>query len=178
MKIGVIGHTLQVASLQDLPPRARLGLADVDLVLHVGNIGNLSFLRDLQDSFGLVFAVHGDQDSKDVNRYLDSSKVVRFANRKIGITFGHHIPENTTRILPFKRTGGDAHPNSLSEQLLSQFETVDCIVFGNPENSLNHVHQGTLIFNPGQLVSSSGQPGTMGLLDVTDKAIMGRIIQL
>ena len=178
MKIGVISHTLQVASLNDLPPRAQLGLTDVDLVLHVGNVGRLSFLRELQDRFGLVFAIYGDQDSVDVNRFLDETKVVKFANRKIGMTFGTQAMEATSRLLRFKRQAPEPTPDVLSEQLLTHFDRLDCLVFGNPQKPFNYLHAGTLIFNPGSLTPQNTQSGTMGILDITDRAITGRIIQL
>lgn len=173
MKIGVIGHTQQVDAVKDLPARARLALAEVDLVLHVGNVGSLTFLRSLQDSFGLTFAVYGSQDLDDVKRYLEADTVVEFANRRIGLIF-EGGGDQSLRLPSLKRQ--TIKPETLSEHLLGKFESVDCIVFGSPVGGFNHLHHGTLIFNPGPMFDEQGESGSMGILEITERVMTGRII--
>ncbi len=176
MKIGVIGYTHNIKTLNDLPPRARLALTDVDLVLHVGRVGNLTFLRDLQDTFGLTFAIYSDQDPDEVKRYLEADKVVEFANRRIGMTFSVSGTEQNLKLLSLKRQA--ITPDSLAQQLLAKFENVDCVVFGSPLGSFNHLYKGILVFNPGPIIHEKGDLGSMGILEITERAMTGRIVPL
>ena len=170
MKICVIGHTHQLKTINDFPPRALLALAEADLVLHAGNVGRLPLLRDIQNQFGLTFAVYGNQDSEEVRHYLEDEKVVEFANRRIGITF-----EGGGR--PVIKLGAP-RPETIARQLLGRFPDVDCIVFGNPPTPFNQVIRGVLVFNPGPVAGETGQRGSIGLLDVTDRSLTGRIVPL
>ena len=169
MKIGVISHTQQLETIDDLPARARLALADVDLVLHVGNVGSLSFLRSLQDAYGLTFAIYGSADSDEVKRFLEVDKVVEFANRRIGMVFGVTTGESNLKFPSLKRQ--TITPDRLSAQLLTHFEKIDCLVFGAPAGPFNYIYQGTLIFNPGPLKN-----GSIGILEITERAMTGRVV--
>ncbi|RME47256.1 MAG: metallophosphoesterase, partial [Caldilineae bacterium] len=159
MKICVIGHTHHLKTITDFPPRALLALAEADLVLHVGNVGRLTLLRDLENRFGLTFAVYGNQDSEEVRHYLEDEKVVEFANRRIGMTF-----EGGGR--PVIKLG-TPRPENVAGHLLGRFSDVDCILFGNPPTPFNQVIRGVLVFNPGPVADETGQGGTIGMLDVT-----------
>ncbi|MFQ5575709.1 MAG: metallophosphoesterase family protein [Anaerolineae bacterium] len=177
MKISVIGHTHTLKTLNDLPPRAQLALAEADLILHVGSVGSLTFLRAIQDKFGLTFAVYGRQDPGETRRYLEAQKVVEFANRRIGIVHSGNPSEKNLAPLPgLKRS--TPTPAGLAAQLLSQFDAVDCVVFGHPPQPFNYLHRGVLVFNPGPLVTTPGQQGAMGVLDITDRVITGRVVPL
>ena len=163
-------------NLDDLPARARLALAEIDLVLHVGNIGSLIFLKSLQDAFALTFAVYGRQDAEEVRRYLEEDKVVEFANRRIGMTFSSRGLEKNVKLPSLKRQS--LKPNSLSERLLGKFDRVDCVVFGSPGNAFNHLYQGILVFNPGKIISEDGSKGSMGILEITERSMTGRILSV
>jgi predicted phosphodiesterase len=176
MRIGVIGHTQQLKTVEDLPPRAQLALAEMDLVLHVGNVGSLTFLRAIQDKFGLTFAVCSSQDSDEVKRYLEAEKVVEFANRRIGMIFETTGLEQVLTLAVLKKP--HLTPASLSEQLISEFEDVDCVVFGYPPKPFNYVHNGILVFNPGPLINVDDTAGTMGILEITERVITGRVVPL
>ena len=176
MKIGVISHTRTLATEQDLPAQARLALADVDLVLHTGNVGELTFLKSLQDRFGLTFAVYGQQDSDEAKRFLEADKVVEFANRRIGMVFATPDLDTTRRLPGFKRQSPTNE--ALAEALSAYFANIDCVLFGHPTKPLNYIHQGILIFNPGPIITPHGTPGSMGILQITDRAMTGRIVLL
>lgn len=176
MKIGVIGHTQNLETMDDLPARAKLALAEVDLVLHTGNVGSLAFLRSLQDKFGLTFAVYGHQDSDEVKRYLEPDTVVEFANRRIGMIFAASGSDQTRKLPSLKRQ--TLTPESLSAGLLAKFKKIDCVVFGNPIRPFNYVYRGTLVFNPGPLIDDRGRKRSMGILEITERAMTGRIVPL
>lgn len=175
MKIAIIGHTHQLQTIEQLPARGQLALAEADLILHVGNVGSLALLRAMQDKFGLLFAVYSKQDSDDLKRYFDDEKVVEFANRRIGMVFEAAIATRGFTLPGLKRA---VTPDILCEQLLAKFPGVDCVVFGWPAKPFSYVYRGQLVFNPGPLVQADGASGTMGILDVTERSLAGRIIQL
>lgn len=175
MKIAIIGHTHQLQSIEQLPARGQLALAEADLILHVGNVGSLALLRAIQDKFGLLFAVYSKQDSDDLKRYFDDEKVVEFANRRIGMVSEAAIARQGFSFPGLKRT---VTPDILCEQLLAKFPGVDCVVFGSPAKPFSYVYRGKLFFNPGAMTGLDGFPGTMGVLDVTDRSLTGRIIKL
>jgi len=148
-----------------------LALAEADLVLHVGNVGRLPLLRDIQNQFGLTFAVYGSQDSEEVRHYLEDEKVVEFANRRIGITFDGGAGRSVIKL-------GAPRPAAIAGQVLGRFSNVDCIVFGHPPTPFSEVIRGVLVFNPGPVVDEGGQKGSIGFLDVTDRSLTGRIVPL
>jgi putative phosphoesterase len=175
VKIGVIGHTHQLTSVDDLPARAKLALTEVDLVLHVGNVGSLSFLRSLQDAFALTFAVYGQLDNDDVRRYLEADKIVEFANRRIAMLFDPNTVDSS-KLRGLKRQ--TAKPEAVAEQLLTRFDNVDCVLFGCPGKSFSQIYQGILILNPGQITVDNGGNGSMGVLEITERAITGRVLHI
>jgi uncharacterized protein len=64
----------------------------------------------------------------------------------------------------------------LYDYVLGEFSGVDVIVFGHSHEPYIKMHDGVLLFNPGSIVVRNGQPGTMGLLEISDRAIKGRIL--
>lgn len=175
MRISVIAHTRDLARFEDLPPRAQLAMVESDLILHVGNVGKLSFLNALQDHATLTFAVFGKDDSPAVQRYLEQQKVVEFANRRIGMTFALDNTEAGLRAM-FRR--GNISPLQVAEQALSLFNQVDCVLFGEPAEPFSYIYHGQLVFNPGPLYDSTGRAQSMGMLEISDRAITGRIVNL
>lgn len=175
MKIAVIGHTTHLNRIDDLSPRGQLALAESDLILHVGGIGSLALLKSIQDRFGLLFAVYSQQDPDEIKRYLDADKVIEFANCRIGMIFE---ADSSTQGFSLRSLKRQLTPETLSEQLLTIFTDVDCVVFGSPTGTMNHLHHGKLIFNPGKATNNDGSIGTIGILDMTDRSITGRIIPL
>jgi len=176
MKIAVIGHTNSLTTIEELPPRAKLALAEADLILHVGSVGSLTLLKSLHDTFGLMFAVYGKHDPDEVKRYLEARKVVEFANRRLAMVSDAGGTGKGLGLSALKRSA--LTPSALSEQLLGLFSEVDCVVFGETAEPFNYVHHGIIVLNPGQIVDDSGQGGTMGILDVSHQAITSRLIHL
>ncbi len=98
MKIGVIGDTHIPALSPLLPARVKEAFAGLDILLHAGDICELYVLRELQETYTLTFAVFGEGDSKEVKRYLDERRVVRFGERRVGMIHGHQIEEQRRKV--------------------------------------------------------------------------------
>lgn len=176
MKIGVIADTHISHQNWSLPARLRDVFAGVELILHLGDICELGVLRELQNEYTLTMAVYGECDDELVRRYLEAEKVVEFGRRRIGMIHGHR-PERAGLLALLRRLLGPPEED-LPGYLLSRFENVDCILFGHTHRPYNRLHGGVLLFNPGPAVELAGRPPSVGILEISNRAITGKIVPL
>jgi putative phosphoesterase len=178
MRIGVLADTHIPDLISSLPPRIEEVLRGLDIILHAGDVCQLDTLQLLEDNLTITMAVAGERDSSEARRYLEDRKVVRFANRSIGMIHGHHEERsNRWRALKRRLMGGSPR-EGLYEYVLEQFERVDCIVFGHSHHPYVKVRNGVLLFNPGAVAPTPGVRPSVGILDVGERTIRGRIIYL
>ena len=177
MKIGVISDTHIPDVIPELPPRVREVFHEVDIILHAGDITTLDTLHELQNYFTLTWAVAGEQDNEQAKRYLEDKTIVKFSNRKIGMIHGHR-KEGSDLLSRLKRLLRPPSREDLYRYVLSQFEGVDCIVFGHSHQPYVKVRNGVLLFNPGSVAPTHGGRPSVGLLDIGKRAISGKIIYL
>jgi putative phosphoesterase len=182
MRIGIIGDT-HIPALSPLPPaRVDEVFKGLDIILHVGDICELYVLEEFQETHTLTFAIYGEDDSEEAKRYLDEKRVVRFGERRVGMIHGHQREERqvgaAARLLRlFKRR---SKPVDLPTFLLGCFEgeEVDAIVFGHTHQPYVKMEQGVLLFNPGAALPVHGQHPSVGILDIGELTITGRIVYL
>jgi putative phosphoesterase len=182
MRIGIIGDT-HIPALSPLPPaRIREVFRGLDIILHVGDICELYVLEEFQETHTLTFAVYGEDDSEEAKRYLDEKRVVRFGERRVGMIHGHQREERRTGVAGgllrfFKRR---AKPVDLPTFLLGSFEgeEVDAVVFGHTHQPYVKMKNGVLLFNPGAALPVRGQHPSVGILDIGERTITGRIVYL
>lgn len=182
MRIGIIGDT-HIPALSPLPP-ARVGevFKGLDIILHVGDICELYVLEQFQETHTLTFAVYGEDDSEEAKRYLDEKRVVRFGERRVGMIHGHQREESQTGVAGglrrlFKRR---SEPVDLPTFLLGSFEDeeVDAIVFGHMHQPYVKMENGVLLFSPGAALPVRGQHPSVGILDIGELTITGRVVYL
>ena len=180
MKIGVISDTHVPDRSPVLPARIGELFKGLDIILHAGDISELYVLKEFQEAYTLTFAVAGEDDSAEVHEYLDEKRVVRFGERRIGMIHGHQFEEMQRASGALRRLlGRRPEPGALQAFLLEQFEEeVDAIVFGHTHQPYVRTHGGVLMFNPGSAVPESGQPSSVGILDMGKRNITGRIAYL
>ena len=179
VKIGVIADTHIPDLIPALPPRIEEVFRGLDIILHVGDVCRLDILQQLENSFTITMAVAGERDSSETKRYLEEKKVVKFANRSIGMIHGHHYKEQLTRWASIKRRlRGESPQEGLYRYILDQFEGVDCVVFGHTHHPYIKVRNGVLLFNPGAVAPTPGMRPSVGILDVDERTITGRIVHL
>ena len=142
MKVGVISDThLSSGGLRRLSSRIVSGIResfkeledlvsphfrDVDAVIHAGDLLDLEVIT-LLEKFGPVYAVAGNMDPSHVRQKLQDRQVVELAGFKIGITHGW------------------GKPRGLVEAIRTEFDDVDCIVFGHSHRSRVYGHQGAVL---------------------------------
>ena len=108
-----------------------------------------------------VKAVVGNMDSREIKLELNPKEVITIGGLKIGLIHGYGAP---SEILVTVRR---------------EFDKVDAIVFGHSHVATNMKKDGILYFNPGSPTDKIfATKNSYGILEVVDKKIEGKIIQL
>jgi putative phosphoesterase len=180
MKIGVIGDT-HCPTLSPLPP-ARIAQAfkGLDIILHVGDISELYVLESFQETYTLTFGVYGEDDTPEVRQYLEEKRVVRFGERRVGMIHGHQFEAQSRGRSGLWRIFHPPEPGSMVDFLLEQFaeDEVHAIIFGHTHQPYVKMHEGVLLFNPGAALPGRDRRPTVGVLDVGERSITGKIFYL
>lgn len=177
MKIGVIADTHIPDAAPELPFKIRQVFRNMDIILHAGDICDLPTLEELE-AITITMAVSGNRDSDQVRQYVEPSRVVEFANRRIGMIHGDRSPIVELVALLQSKLSRRPRYQSLYESLPAKFPDVDCIVFGHTHQPYAKMHNGVLLFNPGTTIASRAGRASVGILNVTQKSITGRIVYL
>jgi len=177
MKIGVLADTHIPDLLPALPPRVLEALQGVDIILHVGDICDLSVLQQLEP-IAQTYAVYGNCDGPNVRQFLQEKQRLEFANRAVGLVHGHHAWEGGFGAQLTFRLSRARRLTALYESVLHDFSGVDAIVFGHSHEPYIKMHGGVLLFNPGSVVPQNTGSGTIGMLEIGAHAIKGRIVPI
>ena len=182
MKIGVIGGTYIPQLLPSLPEKVYGAFKGVDIILHVGDATEIRTLKELENNFTITLAVSGDMDSDELKRYVEPTRVVEFAKRRIGVMHGHGFtPPQPQGLLEWlKSLFRKAEPveNLYAAYILGQFKGVDAIVFGHTHQPYVNTLNGVFLFNPGSAAPIGNNRPSVGLMNVESNSISGRIIYL
>lgn len=156
-RIGVISDTHQREPEAELGKRLAQVWGEVDLILHAGDLVNISVL----DAFEApeVLAVAGNMDDYVVSQSLPFKRIITVEDKNIGLIHGW------------------GSPMGLAGRVMKEFDGVDAIVFGHSHRPTNTVKNGVLLFNPGSYGSGFMGSGTVGVLTVAND-ITGEIIRL
>ncbi|MEO5894728.1 MAG: metallophosphoesterase family protein [Vicinamibacterales bacterium] len=122
MLVGLISDTHGLMRAEALA-----ALHGVELILHAGDVGSLSVLRELE-SIAPVHAVYGNVD--DPLFGLPQRLALRLGGLKVHVSHGHEL--------------GSPTPEKLSRQY-----TADIIVFGHTHKPVIQTVGATLVVNPG-----------------------------
>ncbi|MGD8561398.1 MAG: YfcE family phosphodiesterase [Desulfarculaceae bacterium] len=155
--IGVLSDTHLREYDAGLEGRLTQAFAGVDMILHAGDLTNMQVLDMLECEE--VLAVCGNMDDHMVANALPPKRVIEVGGMSIGLIHGW------------------GSPHGLENRIRSEFDQVDCIVYGHSHRPANHLKDGVLFFNPGSASSSYRGSGTVGLLEV-GKHIRGKILEL
>lgn len=149
--IGVISDThINPGRRRALPPQVFEHFANVDIIIHTGDLNTLDVVKELE-KLAPVFAVVGNNDNAEVRQAFPMSRRLEIEKCVIGLTHGHIGVDNYVR--PF----GDAPGNSqTAANAFSQFEfeeDVNCVIFGHSHRPIIKWHEKDgrriLLFNPG-----------------------------
>jgi len=162
MKIGVISDTHIPDKAKQIPKAILDAFKNVDMIIHAGDLVDLSVLNELKGVCKDVLAVRGNMDPEEVKNKLKEKEILQIGKHRIGIMHGFGAP------------------NNLPESLIKEFKDdgVDIIIFGHSHNSMNEVKDGILFFNPGSATDKIfADFNSYGIIEVNDK-IEARIIKI
>ena len=158
MKIGLISDTHIATSEESLPEQLRGIFKGTDLILHAGDVYDLSVLDRLQE-IAPVKAVRGNGDpwSLTQDSRVDETIVMDILGLRLGLTHGLDYPPPPWR----------------SVEAAMEYEfggRVDIFVFGDTHVPVAEAHNGILMVNPGSPTLPHGikEPGTVALLEIFD----------
>lgn len=131
MRIGIISDTHIPGKRQHFPEVIRQIFKGVDLILHAGDLNDLTVLKTL-NSIAPTEAVAGNTDSEGMVDYLGYQKQLELSGFRIGLTHGHLGKGATT-----------------PDRAFSLFPEADVIVFGHSHKPWQEWRDGKLLLNPG-----------------------------
>ena len=162
IRIGVISDTHIPDRAKEIPKEILEAFKKVDLVIHAGDLADLSVINQLKTACVNVRAVWGNMDPDEVRTKLPYKDVFKAGRYKFGLMHGF------------------GSPSKLTEQLASVFKDdfVDVIVFGHSHWPLNEKIGKVLFFNPGSATDKVFAPyNSYGIIEVNDK-IEAKIIKI
>lgn len=162
MKIGVISDTHIPLQEKAIPKEILETLANMDMVIHVGDLVQLNVLDTLKKVCKNVTAVHGNMDLAEVKDILPAKEVIEVGKYKIGITHGSGSPSNII--------------DTVTE--IFKKDKVDIIIFGHSHCPFNEKRGKILYFNPGSLTDKIFAPyNCYGIIEINED-IKAEIIKI
>ncbi len=150
MKIGVLSDTHVPLIMPSLPPIIYDLFQGVDLIIHAGDIVELSVLDDLL-SIAPVEAVAGNMDDAEVQLRLPAKKVLTLGRYSVGLIHGK-----------FKI-------DVQKEMIRKEFGDVDLIVYGHSHTPFWGKIDGVYFLNPGSPTDKRYAPyNSVAILEVGD----------
>lgn len=151
MKIGVISDTHVPTPARAIPPAVFKLFDGVDLILHAGDIVDLSVLDELS-SIAPVEAVAGNMDGPDVHARLPQKKLLTLGKFTVGLIHGKYKIDIQ------------------QEMIRKEFGAVDLIVYGHSHRPFWGKVGGTFFLNPGSPTDLVHAPyNSVAILTVGDE---------
>jgi hypothetical protein len=161
MRIGVLSDTHIPRVATRLPEEIYNVFKDVDMILHAGDLIDMSVLNTLE-KMAETQAVHGNMDESEVLKALPAKRLINVGRFKIGLVHGYGAPFNLI--------------NTVKKEFIQK--KVDVIVFGHSHSPVNEVRDGILFFNPGSPTDKIfARYNSYGILTVGHE-VKGEIIKL
>ena len=133
MRIGVISDTHIPDRAADIPKEILADFKNVDMVIHAGDLVDLSVLDTLKKVCKNLMAVWGNMDNYEVRKKLPEKEIFKIGNFKIGLMHGY------------------GPSSDLIDLMTNVFKNnnVDLIIFGHSHCALKEKRGNILYFNPG-----------------------------
>lgn len=162
MRIGVISDTHIPDRAKEIPQKVLDDFKNVDMIIHTGDLVDLSVLDKLKTVCNNTRAVYGNMDSGEVRRKLPEKEIIEIANHRIGIMHGMGAPGKLVEFM--------------AESFKS--DSVDLIIFGHSHAPLFEKRDHIFFFNPGTPTDKIFSPyNSYGIIEINDK-IEAKIIRI
>ena len=162
MRIGVISDTHIPDRASEIPKEILEDFKKTDLIIHAGDLVDLSVLEKLKSVCKNVKAVWGNMDPYEVRKKLPEKEILEVGKYRIGVMHGY------------------GSPAKLIEFLANAFKSdkVDLVVFGHAHASFNEKRGDILFFNPGSPTDRVFSPyNSYGIIEINDM-IEAKIIKI
>lgn len=162
MRIGVISDTHIHERTQQIPGQILDAFRHVDMVIHAGDLVDISVLDNLRSVCKDVRAVWGNMDPYDVRKRLPEKEIITAGKYRIGVMHGY------------------GHPGKLMDLAAEIFkdERVDLVIFGHSHSPTNEKRGNTIYFNPGSATDKIyAKYNSYGIIDINDN-IEAKIVRL
>ena len=159
MKVGVISDTHVPGAASSLPPAVFDIFKDADLILHAGDIVELSVLDEL-GAIAPVEAVAGNMDGPDLQNRLPRKKVLIIGKFTVGLIHGkYRIDEQKAMIR-------------------KEFGNVDLIVYGHSHTPFWGRVGDVLFLNPGSPTDNRYAPYHSVAVLTVGEALTAEIVRV
>lgn len=162
MRIGVISDTHIPDISKSIPESILEDFKKTDMIIHGGDLVELSVLEILKRSCPNVKAVWGNMDPFEVRKRLPEKEIIKVGDKKIGVTHGY------------------GHPNKLLDTVIEIFkeDDVNLIIFGHSHKDMNEKRGKIIYFNPGSATDTIFAPyNSYGIIEINDD-IKAKIIKI
>jgi putative phosphoesterase len=158
MKIGVISDTHLDNFSEHLGERILKHFKDVDMILHAGDVVELSVLDFFADKE--VKLVAGNMDSWEIKQSAPIKQVIQIEGYKLGLIHGW------------------GSPVGIEDRILKEFDDIDILVYGHTHNAASFTKSGVQFFNPGSPTDKRfATKNTIGILNIGNQ-ISSQIITI
>jgi putative phosphoesterase len=162
MKIGILSDTHIPDRAKELPAKLLEEFKEADMVIHAGDLADMSVHKALLDVCKDVRVVSGNMDPTEIKNMFPQRQLIKAGGFTIGLVHGW------------------GPPNKLLETVKEEFkaEKPDIVIFGHSHQALSQQDGKTLYFNPGSPTDNVFAPfRSFGIIEITDK-INARIVKL
>lgn len=150
-RIGLMSDTHMPERLAKLPDSLAAVFADVDFILHAGDVGEL-WVLDKISQIAPVIAVFGNDETEDAQRELPRQQVVVVRGTRILLWHSHFL-ERVEEMA--SRAGDDFYPKLQRSVDRAKSANAQIAVFGHWHIPLVYRHEGVLVINPGGIASGN-----------------------
>ncbi|MGD0819844.1 MAG: metallophosphoesterase family protein [Desulfomonilia bacterium] len=135
--------------------------ADVDLIVHAGDMVSLNVLDVFARMDKEVVAVCGNMDGYDVRGSFPASHTLVIEGLSIGIIHGWGSPVGIRR------------------RIMNSFKKVDAVIYGHTHEGFSDTEAGIFFFNPGSPTDSRfTSRRSIGIITIHKHTIGGELIPL
>ena len=154
IKAGILSDTHLTKVTQEFLQRAEQCFSDCDVIVHAGDLVDLSLLEAFQGK--IVHAVHGNCCSGSTRTALPDRWTFQLGDFTVGVTHGNRLGR---------------YAENIESGLWNVFPEADCMIYGHTHQAVCYRTAGKLIINPGafQMVSRYGVPCSYAILEAGEQ---------
>ncbi|MEZ4590070.1 MAG: metallophosphoesterase family protein [Chloroflexota bacterium] len=149
--IGLMSDTHMPQRWAKLPPVLSQVFANVNMIFHAGDVGELWVLDELSQ-IAPVVAVHGNDETEDATRELPYQQIVTIAGQRL-LLWHSHYPNRVDEL--HSRRSGNLREGLLRNIARAKSAGARLVHFGHWHLPLVFVHEGITVVNAGAIASGN-----------------------